>query len=263
MTRAFCAALALVAVAAPARADMKMVQNTTTKGMGITGNGVSTTYVKGNKMRSDMVMGDKTQTTIFDVDAQKMYIFDSKKKEADVWDMADFAKQAGTTIEPEGMTASVTPNGKTKEVAGKSAAGYDMAISMPARMGGKDDGMKMTATLTGPVWIVKGAPGTADYMRFYKAAAEKGFIFSDPRAAKGSPGQARAMSKMYEEFAATGGVPYEMEMNIKMGGEGPMAGLMARMGGINMVNTVTAIDTAPIDDAMFAPPAGYKLSPKK
>src|SRR5688572_915942 len=143
MTRAFCAALALVAIATPARADMKMVQNSTNKGMGMSGTAVSTTYIKGTKMRSDMVMGDKTQTTIFDVDAQKMYIFDSKKKEADVWDMADFAKQAGTTLDPEGMTASMKPNGKTKEVAGKAATGYDMAISMPARMGGKEDGMKM------------------------------------------------------------------------------------------------------------------------
>lgn len=263
MKNAICAALATLVMAAPAAADVKMIQNVTTKGMGMNGGGVSTTYIKGLKMRTDLVMGDKTQTTIFDVEAQKMYIFDSKKKEADVWDMADFAKQAGTTIDPAGMTASIKPNGQTKQVAGKNAAGYDMAISMPANIGGKDDGMKMTANLTGPVWIVKGAPGTDDYLRFYKAAAEKGFIFTDPRAAKGSPGQAKAMTKMYEEFAATGGVPYEMEMNIKMGGDGPMAGLMARMGAFSTTQTVQSIDTAALDAALFAPPAGYKLSAKK
>ncbi len=105
--------------------------------------------------------------------------------------------------------------------------------------------------------------GTDDYLRFYKAAVEKGFIFSDPRAAKGSPGQAKAMARMYQEFAATGGVPYEMDVTIKMGGDGPMAGLMARMGGFSSASTVQSTDTAALDDALFAPPAGYKMSIKK
>ena len=67
-------------------------------------------------------------------------------------------------------------------------------------MGGNKD-MTMMVTLAGPVWIVKDAPGTADYTAFYKAAVEKGWIFSDPRAAKGQPGQAKAMAEMYRQLA--------------------------------------------------------------
>lgn len=266
MTRTICAALALVVSAAPAWADMKMTQNVAGKVIGIDGNTMSTTYIKGHKMRTDIVAKDVTRTTIYDVDAQKMYMFDSKKKEADVWDMAAFAQEIGTTMQVEGMSASIKPNGQTKTVAGKSAAGYDMMIIMPAAIGGDKNGqggMKMTANLSGPVWVVKGAPGTDDYLRFYKAAAEKGFIFSDPRAAKGSPGQAKAMKEMYNQLAATGGLPYEMEMSIKMSGEGPMAGLMSRMGNITSTSTVQSVETDALDDALFAPPAGYKLSPKK
>jgi hypothetical protein len=123
--------------------------------------------------------------------------------------------------------------------------------------------MAMTVNLRGPMWIVKGAPGAKDYMAFYKAAAEKGWIFSDPRAAKGSPGQAKAMAEMYRLLASTGGVPYETEMTIAIEGEGPMAAVMARMGGMAMTSTVLSVDTAPLDDALFEPPAGYKLTPKK
>lgn len=263
MKRSICAAVAMMCLAAPAWADVKMTQNVTSKGMGIGGTAVSTTYIKGLKMRTDIVTGDTTRTTIFDVEGQKMFIFDSKKKEADVWDMAEFAKQVGTTTDPAGMTASLKANGQTKSISGKSATGYDMLITLPANLGGKDDGMKMTVNLTGPVWVVKGAPGSEDYLRFYKAAAEKGFIFSDPRAAKAQGGQAKAMAEMYKQFAATGGVPYETEMNIKMSGEGPMAGMMARMGNISSTSTVQAIETASLDDALFAPPAGYKVSAKK
>ena len=44
-------------------------------------------------------MGDKIQSTIFDLDAQKMYMFDSKKKEADVWDMAAFGAEMAKNVD--------------------------------------------------------------------------------------------------------------------------------------------------------------------
>ena len=110
-------------------------------------------------------------------------------------------------------------------------------------MGGKS-GMKMTVILTGPMWIVKGAPGTAEYLNFYKGAVEKGWIFSDPRGAKGNPGQAKAMAEMYRQLAATGGIPYEQEMNVKMGGDGPMAAMLAKMGNISMTRRCSRLKPA-------------------
>lgn len=252
-----------MALAAPALADVTIVQNVSGKGMGFGGESASTTYLKGLKMRTDSVSGNTTRSMVFDVENQKLYMFDSKKKEAEVWDMAEFGQQVGAQVDMSGMTASLKPNGQSKEVAGKSATGYDVAISMPFRMGDAKNGMAMTINLTGPVWIVKGAPGSAEYMRFYQAAAEKGWIFSDPDAAKGQPGQAKAMTEMYRQFAATGGIPYETTTNMKMSGEGPMAGLMSRMGNISMQSVVKSVDTSALADDLFAPPAGYKLKPKK
>jgi hypothetical protein len=214
------------------------------------------------KMRTDVDVRGTIMSTIFDVDAQKMYVFDSKKKSADVWDMQAFAAELAKSVDTGEMKASVKPNKEKKEVAGKSASGYDIAIEVPATIGG-EGGMAMTVRLEGPAWIVKDAPGTNEYIAFYKAAVEKGWIFSDPRGAKGQPGQAKAMAEMYRQFAAAGGLPYETEMNLKIEGEGPMAAVMARMGGMSMTSTVTSVETGAIDDALFAPPAGYKLVPKK
>jgi len=257
----FVAAMTL-SLAGSLLADVTIKQTTGGKGMGVAAAGTSTTYVKGMKMRSDVDVHGTTMTTIFDVDAQKMYIFDSKKKSADVWDMQAFSAEMAKSVEAGEIKTSLKPNGEKKEVAGKNAAGYDLLVSVPATMGGPG-GMAMTVTLKGPVWIVKNAPGTADYVAFYKAAAEKGWIFSDPRAAKGSPGQAKAMAEMYHQLAAAGGLPYESTTEISIDGEGPMAAVMARMGGMSMTSTVTSVDTATLDDALFAPPAGYKLVSKK
>lgn len=259
---ALVALLALVAPVAPAFADVTIKSTMTGKGMGMSGTTTAITYIKGNKMRTDTVAGDTTRSVIFDLDTQKMISFDSKKKEALVYDMQKLAADISQSVQTGEMKASVKPNGKTKAIAGQTAAGYDAEISVPAMMGGPN-GMKMTVNLTGPMWVVKGAPGSAEYMNFYKNAVEKGWFFTDPRAAKGQPGQAKAMAEMYRQLAATGGIPYEQEMNIKMGGEGPMAGMMAKMGNITMTTTVTSVSAAAVAADLFAPPAGYKIKEEK
>jgi hypothetical protein len=228
----------------------------------MSGTMAGTTYIKGNKMRTDVVMGDKTQTTIFDIDAQKMYSFDSKKKEADVFDMATIAADISKSVDVSTAKASLKPNGQKKEISGKSANGYDMEVTMDSAMGGNKE-MMMTVTLQGPVWIVPNAPGGADYGRFYKLAVEKGWIFSDPRAAKAQPGQAKAMAEMYNQIAATGGIPYETDMQIKMGGGGPMGGMLAKLGNVSMTTTITGVEVGALADDLFAPPAGYKVNVKK
>lgn len=262
MKRAVLAVVLTAAFVSTASADITVKQSTTGKGLGMSGTMKGTTYIKGLKMRTDSVMGDTTRSMLFDIDAQKLYIFDSKKKEADVWDMAAFSAEMGKTVETSEIKASIKPNGQTKNIIGKTATGYDMMISMPTNPGGNKD-MKMSVTLQGPMWVVKDAPGGAEYLAFYKAAAEKGWIFSDPRAAKANYGQARSLTEMYRQLAATGGVPYEMTFDIKLGGDGPMAGLMARMGGVSSSTTVESVETGAVPDTMFAVPAGYKLNERK
>lgn len=256
------ALVASVALVAPAFADVTLKSTGSGKGLGMGATMSTTTYIKGNKMRTDTVMGDRTISMIFDVDAQRLYSFDSKKKEADAWDMQAFGANMNQSIDTAGIKSSIKPNGQTKQIAGRAATGYDMEMSVPAMMGGKG-GMKMTMILSGPIWIVKGAPGSAEFINFYKGAAEKGWIFSDPRGAKGNPGQAKATAEMYRQLAATGGIPYEQEMNFKMSGDGPMAGMMAKMGGMSMTTTVTSVDTNTLAADLFTVPAGYKIKEQK
>jgi hypothetical protein len=262
MKRVVLAAFLVAAFVSTAFADVTVKQTTTGKGMGMSGKMSGTAYIRGLKMRSDAVMGDTTRSMLFDLEAQKLYIFDSKKKEADVWDMAAFAGEMSKSVDPSEIKASIKANGQTKTISGKTATGYDMEVSMPTSPGGAKE-MTMTVTLKGPMWVVKDAPGTAEYHAFYKAAAEKGWIFTDPRAAKGAYGQARSMTEMYRQLAETGGVPYEMTFDIKMSGEGPMAAIMSRMGGMSSTTIVDSIETGAVADTMFEVPAGYKLNQRK
>ncbi len=255
MTRTMLAACAIAALAFAAHADVTIKSTATGKGFGISGSTTSTTYIKGLKMRSDAAAGKKNFSTIFDVDAQKMYILDVEDRKAKVWDMAAFATQLSSTVSADGMQASMKPNGQTKTVAGQNTDGYDIEIVVPTTVGG----MQMTMRLTGTTWIAKDAPGGADYSAFYQGAAEKGWIFSDPRAAQGSPGQAKAMAQMYTEFAKTGGIPYETLMNIKPEGGGAMGGIMAKVGGMQTTTTTDSVETGPLADELFQVPADYKI----
>jgi hypothetical protein len=262
MKSAILASILALGLAVPAFADVTVKMTMGGKGMGISGNSKGTTYIKGNKMRTDMEVGDKVLSTIFDLDTQKMYSWEAKKKDVDVWDMATFAGELGKSVDTGAMKTSIKPNGQTKAFGSLTANGYDMEISVPASMGGNKD-MQMLITMTGPVWIVKNAPGAADYARFYKAAVEKGWIFSNPSAAKAQPGQAKAMAEMFRQFAEIGGIAYETDTQIKMSGSGPMAGLMSRMGNVSMLQTVESVTAGPVADDLFAPPPGSKLNQKK
>jgi hypothetical protein len=253
------AAACCAAVTLSAAADVTLKQTTGGKGMGISGNASGVTYIKGNKMRSDVVVGGRTQTTIFDIDAQKLYVFDSKKKEADVWDMAAFGEQIAKAVDVTGAKATLTENGNTKQIGAHTAVGYDVEVSMQSAFAGSKD-MNMTVTLSGPVWIVKDSPGAADFSRFYQAAVEKGWIFSDPRGAKAQPGQAKAVAEMYGRMAETGGIPYETAVQIKLSGGGPAGAILANMGGLTMTSLVDSVDVAPLADDLFLPAADYKLN---
>ena len=264
MKRALLITIVAFVIAVPLAADVTVKQSMDGRGLGFSGQSTGTTYIKGNKMRADMNLGDKIQTTVFDLDNQKMFVFDSKKKEADVWDMAAFAAELSKTVDTANAKVSLKPNGRTKKIADADAAGYDVEISVPAPFAGTKD-MPMTVTLAGETWIVANSPAAEDFKRFYTAAAEKGWVFSDPRAAKGSPGQARAMTEMYKQLAQTG-VPYETDIQIKMsaaGGGNPLGGLMARMGNVSTQTSVQSVQAGALADDLVAPPAGYTLNPKK
>ena len=262
MNRLILIALVTTVSASPAWADVTVKSTIVGKGMGMAGAIVSTTFIKGGKMRTDSVVGDTTRSSIIDMDTMKMYAFDSKTKEVEIYDIAKVADDISKNVQVNDMKASVKANGQSKAVSGKPASGYDMSVSVPAILGG-DKGMKVTVNLLGPVWVVKNAPGTAEFLAFYKNAVDKGWFFSDPRSAKAQPGQAKAIGEMYRQLAATGGIPYETEMNIKMVGEGQMAAMFEKMGNLSMTTTVSSVDTDALAADLFAVPAGYKVKEQK
>ena len=224
--------LGLLACATTASADVKMVAQMSGKMMGMNPSGETVTYIKGTKMRTDQTMGGNMLSTIMDVESGELISINHKKKEAEIWNIADMCSVLqGSGVEASGVDVTITPNGQSKEIAGYKAVGHDMSVSVKSSMGGPG-GMEMTVNISGPAFLSTDAPGAKDYAAFYTAAAEKG-------------------------------VPLESKQIIKLSGDGPMAGLFARMGGGEINSTVTSVSADPLADDLFTVPAGYKTKRQK
>ncbi len=252
-------ALGLVAWATTASADVRMVAQMTGKMMGRTPSGETVTYIKGNKMRTDQTMGGAELSTIMDVDAGELITINHKNKEAEIWNVTELAKtMQDTGITASGVNVKITPNGEVKEIVGFKATGHDITASVKSEMA---QGMAMTVTISGPAFLSTEAPGAKDYAAFYMAAADKGFFFGDPRAAKAQPGNAKGMMALYKSMAEKG-IPLQSTQVIKLSGDGPAAAV-ARMGGGEITSTVTSISADPVDADIFTVPAGYKVNRQK
>jgi hypothetical protein len=246
--------LGMVLMTGPALADVTITATQQGKGMMaslMTGEAV--TRIKGAKMRGDGSSGDAPTTTLIDLDAQTMAVLNHKAKEATVTDLGDPQASMGKMTN-NNIKATVTPTGRRQEVAGRGCDENQMDMTVPAFA---DPASPIMVTTSGPFCIVKDSPGKADYAAFYKAA-EKGLIVAgDPRQAKAQPGQAKSMTELYRQMARLG-VPYLIEIDFKMGGEGPMGALMGKLG-FGFTSRVTRVSVEPIPDALMAVPADYKL----
>lgn len=246
--------LAAMLAAAPAAAQVTLTQKTSGTGMGQNMSGEGKQYIKGTKMRTDQTMGGKMTSVIIDAGAQQMIVLDHAKKEATVTDMRAITRDLAK-IDAADVQATITPTSVKRQIAGVSCTVHTMDVRVPAKVGpGGDD---LIVTMKGPVCLTTGGPGLTDYQAFYRAAAEKGLFFTDPRAAKAQPGQAKGMTELYRQMAGKG-VAYATELAFKFEGKGMMASMMNKMGAMTMTSEVVSVSGAPIDDGMFAVPAGYK-----
>jgi hypothetical protein len=253
------ALLGLFVAASPVSADLTLTSSTTGKGLGMSGAADGITYIKGAKMRSDVTMRGEDLSTIIDLDEQKFYSINHKKKEVEVWNMADFSAELSKVTDSD-ITVDMSPTGQTKELLGQTCEEYSMRVAVAFAPGGAGD--QINIVMAGPVWVAKDSPGVADYRAFYEAASERGLFFTDPRVVKAQPGQAKGMAELYRRMAEAG-VAYATDIQVKMEGSGMLGAMMSKMGGSSMSTNVTRVSTDAVADDLFVVPAGYKVKPQK
>jgi hypothetical protein len=160
--------------------------------------------------------------------------------------MASIASELGKITDSD-IKVDLKPTGETREILDQRCDGYQVRVAVNFALGDADQ--RMTILMAGPVWVAKNSPAKADF-------------FSDPRAAKAQPGQARGMTALYRRMADIG-VIYASEIEIRFEGSGMLAAMMNKMGGSTMTTTVTKVAAEAVPDDMFIVPAGYKTKKSK
>ena len=250
--------IALSALSAAVQADVTITTQTTGK-MILDLSGDAANLFKGKRLRTDSTLRGRAQSLIIDIDGRRFVDLDAKKKVATVTTLDSIAEQL-QKVGSGTLEAKLTRTSQTRQVAGHGCTVHDIHVSLPfSPTGNPGDGMDLTMTLNGTVCLATDVPGLADYQAFYRAAADSGFIFGDPRAAKSPTGaaQAKAYAALTRKMAEAG-MALESNIQIGAGGSGPMAGMMAKLAKGEIITTVTRIETGELPAASFEVPADYK-----
>lgn len=237
-----------------ALADVTVRSTTRTQGAGMSMQGETVTYIKGHRMRTELRSGKDVMITLMDIDQRRSVFINGSK--GDAFDMTPYMAQQKTLIDDAKTDVQLKAKGTQGQVAGATCENYDMMIRVSAAPGDPTLG-EVDVIIQGPACLVKDAPGLADYSAFYLHAAETGFFFGDPRAAKAQPGRERGMTMMYKKMAELG-IPYSSQMNIGFKGDGFMAKILEKTA-ITTQSEVVSVSTETLPDSLFEVPAGIKI----
>jgi hypothetical protein len=260
----FLVPVALLGAAGAASADVSVTTQTSGNASFINVGGEGVTRIKGNRQRTDQAFGKKMQSLIIDIDGRRWVDIDDKKKSARITPLEAVAAQlqkAGIGT----LDATLTKTAQTKTIAEFECTVHDLRVSMPfSPTGNAGDGMDLTMVMTGTACLSASVPGLADYQAFYRAAADSGFIFGDPRSAKSPTGaaQARAYATLTRKMADAG-MALESRINIAAEGTSPMAAMFSRLAKSDITTTVTKVETSDLPADIFDVPAGYKVKTDK
>ena len=219
--------------------------------------------IKGMKSRADIDAGGQVVSAITDLAARQVIMLMPGTKVAQVITPETVAA-GGAPLAMPAVDVTLTPTGKSQTIDGLACDehAFSLAVDMAAMGGGemppearaamKDVTMKMD----GSIWIAKAAPGTAEWVAFYKAAADSKLLTAISGMKPGQPG---GLDKLFAATAAAPGIPYLTEMTMRFEGTGPMVEAMNKMGVMKIVQRVTSVSTEPIADTLFAVPEGYTV----
>jgi hypothetical protein len=187
---------------------------------------------------------------IYDAAAGRLVILDAEHKQADIYDGVKASAEVEKKLPSGRITADLKPTGRTRELLGVACDEYSFLVKAPLA------GDVMLAR-SGTAWIARQGGGLAEYVAFFRAA-QNVLVAGSINVPKAYLAIDRSETELYRRIAALGGIPYALDMRLEVEGSGITASLLRKMFTASRTVTTTAVDTTPLDDQVFAIPAGWK-----
>ena len=259
---------------ASARADVKIVSETTITGMpdalksSASGSGIdptkpvpSTLYLKGEKRRTET----PGQVMIYDCVADAVYTLNASNKTYTVTTFAKNMESTASTDNPmlslikiEAGEVALTPQTAVKTIAGKASTSYTYGMTL--KMHAADPSLSemipnLVTTLKGVQWVSENIAAPPACAKMSKASLMNSLPI--PPALAGN-----SLKSLSEKLATIKGTPLSsrIEVTIKAGDSKAADANVFPLPKepIIVVNEVKTISEDPLDDALFAVPADYK-----
>lgn len=241
---AVCSLAATVVVAPLARADSTVAAHQVGTSQGMSISGETTVFVKGLRQRTDAFIRGQQLTTLVDLGTLTATIVDHGLKQARIFRLEPVSL---TTNGQRGeVRVQLEPTGQTRTVSGLACAELSAVVSQ-ARSDLKDESTR--PLIEGTVWVAPDGVGADDVRLFYAGARERRVAVGDPRAVKVNQMRSFALTLLIARAAEMGlvcGMRVEFRDDTS-----PSAG------GASMTTEVTKVSSSPVDERLFAIPAGY------
>ena len=235
VTRLVGPALLCATIATPVSADVTLRSKLTETVDG--GRTIDVTeYRKGLKVRTDFSGGAVTSMSMI-VDmatGRAVTLFpDGKTAYVSNWKQEPASPRRGGVPE---YKQSITPTGRSREIAGSTCAVYDFKAS--ARYPDMEKDGAVIMVVEGSMCLVKDGPGQAEFSAIYRAYRAQRTL--------------DAMVLMQPEMTELG-VPFATQKTLRLGGDALTKEVSTS------TTEVISVSTAPIPDAIFEIPADYKV----
>lgn len=259
VSRTCCAAVLCVMLAAPVllTADVTIIETTRANIGGRTIDGVRTTYIKGPRMRLESLQGNDAATTIYDTPAGMTIALDAKNKRAELREAAVRNAELERLYPRARVAVTLRTTGAVRALAGASCDEHAFVIRVPMT---EDDSLALM--MTGSAWMAGDAPGADDYAAFAHAAIERQIVLGFSSNNRILLAITRGQTELYRALGELRGVPYLVDMNLKVDGHGMLAGIVNKVVSGSRTSTVTKVTVAPLADALFEIPEGWKRQKK-
>jgi hypothetical protein len=248
----------VVLSAAFVSADVRITETVATKaGDKSQPPGTRSTYVRGAYMRIDLQQGKDSASTLYDLTDNVTIVLDTKKKRAEVRAVAERSAKLERMYPRERTTTAIAATGGSRDVAGLPCAEHTFSVRVPVTSDGE-----IALLLTGSACVAKDAPGASDYAAFARTAIERQVVLGPASDNRLVLALVRGQTELYRALADLGGIPYVVDMNMNVDGKGMLAAIVRKVLTGSRTSTVTAVAAAPLDETIFAVPAGWKRERK-
>lgn len=251
------ALLALTLLPARPSADLLIVEKAVLRSGDRSIEAVRSTSIKGARMRIEFTRDGKTAVTLYDLPAGETIALDAAKRRAEVRNIAARNAKLEKDYPRHRSTVSITPKASTQTVAGSTCTDHAFAVRTPVRQNGS-----IVLTLNGTACLAATATGVDDYMAFARQASERNLVLGPGTDNYIILALTRGETELYRALTQTGGIPLSVDYEITVDGKGMLAAMVRKPLAGSRVTIAAKLDTAAIDDAMFAVPAGWKREKK-